>query len=331
MFKKILIYGENWEGTLPRLLLDDLRSKSYSVEIFDFTDFLPGIKNRSLGERIKRRLFGSFYNKIINDRFTNKVHVFKPDIVIVAKGLNLSKSTLENISSLGIYLVNWNPDDFFNLKNSNKQLINMIPKYNLIVSSRLHLSEKYSQFGAKDFFFLDWYYVPNLHYNHFAKKSINASFVGSWSPRREEFIYNLNTQFHIWGGGWHKASSKFKNKHIVNNQILSQKQMSYVFNSSVYNLNLLTHENNDLSNLRFFEVTASSGLLLTERNDIAKSYLIDEVDCLMFNDENDLNSIFLKKYDLEKITLNGFKKITQGKNSFSDRVDSLLDYLKHKH
>ena len=77
MFKKILIYGENWVGTLPQLLANDLSKRGILVDIFDFTEILPGIRNRSLLERVQRRLFINYYAKRIQNKKVGNSLVLK--------------------------------------------------------------------------------------------------------------------------------------------------------------------------------------------------------------------------------------------------------------
>jgi spore maturation protein CgeB len=328
MFKKILIYGESWPGTLPQLLFVDLAKRGYAVEIFDFTDILPGIRNRSVLERVQRRLFSGFFTTRIRMAFLKRVEAFSPDLVLVSKGLHLDLETLEKIRLRGVTLVNWNPDDFFNMKNSSASLIEAMGSYDLIVSPRDHLFQKYREHGARQLLYLDWYFVPELHFDHQKVKTIPASFVGSWSPSREEFIGHLNITFRIWGGGWEKSSRVFKKLHDVQNTILSQLEMSAVFRSSKFNLNLLTHENCDFSNLRFFEVPASGGVLLTERNSSATRYLLDREECLMFSTTEEVNQIFTGHFDLDSIARAGNRRMTSGGNTFSNRVDDLMSFIK---
>lgn len=329
MQKKVLIYGENWVGTISQLINRELTSLGYLVTHFDFTDILPGVKNRSILQRIKRNAFFWVYTDKIQKDLCSLVSSQRPDVIIIVKGLNLNKEVLVKLKKCGSIIINWNPDDFFNVKNSNKPLVESIPYYDLIVSSRPHLFDKYKKYGANDLLFLDWYYVPDLHFDRGLPKTIPASFVGSWSASREEFIGRLNNSFKIWGGGWERSSVSFRRKHDVQNKILSQIEMSTVFNSSQFNLNLLTHENSDLSNLRFFEVPASGGLLLTERNRWANSNLVDRRECIMFSSAEEVNSVLSGKqcFELEKIARAGHRRIVSTNNTFSDRVASLLKYI----
>lgn len=325
--KKYLIYGENWEGTNPSLLYSRLRDEGYPARIFDHTDILPGVKERSFIGRVKRRLFGSYYARKINRQFLQELGKWEPDIVLVSKGLHLERSTLQKIKASGAYLANWNPDDFLNLKNSNRTLIQSIPDYDLIVSPREHRFSLYEELGARDLLFLDWYYVPELHIQDKKSLKYEISFVGSWSPRREKFIGQINKRFHIWGGGWEKSSSEFRDRHHVHLEILNQREMCQVYASSKYNLNILTAENEDTTNLRIFEVTAAGGLLLTERNDATSRYVRDGEEALMYSSVDEINDILQQDLNTENVAEAGQKKILNGKNSFQDRVSTLFKYL----
>ena len=328
MSPRFLIYGESWTGTLPRLLADELHRRKLPVKLFDFTDYMPGIRNRSFGQRLRRRLFPARYQQRVQAELLRAVAEFEPRVVVVSKGLHLARATLEGLSARGIYMVNWNPDDFFNMKNSSAGLLAAMPAYDLIVSSREHLFARYRQHGAKALLSLPWYYVPSLHFDHQLPIVREASFVGSWSPTREAFIGGLRKRFGVWGGGWEKSSMGFRRDHDVALKVLNQVEMSQVFGTSRYNLNLLTHENNDRCNLRLFEVTASGGLLLTERNDDAASLLTDRQDCLMFSSRDEVSELFEQALDLERIARSGFDRIRGGGNTFADRVDTLLAYVR---
>ena len=74
MFKKIGIYGESWTGTLPQLLHSNLQDKGVEVSLFDYSDIMPGIKNRTLVSKIMRRLFYKIYVVLININFLKYVY-----------------------------------------------------------------------------------------------------------------------------------------------------------------------------------------------------------------------------------------------------------------
>lgn len=327
MLSRILIYGESWQGCHGKLLLDELFIRGYDAKIFDHTNYLPGIINRDLFERIKRNLFLSIYSARIQKAFLKEIDTFNPSHIFVCKGLHLNRKTLNKIKKRKIFIINWNPDDFLNMKNSNNELIKSISKYDLIISSRPHLFNEYKLLGANNLLFIDWYFVPTLHKKRGLPIIHNITFVGSWSKKREKFIQSIPLSVRIWGGGWEKSSNDFKANNEIMFKILNQEEMSKVFEQSRFNLNLLTDENRDLSNLRFFEVPASGGLLLTERNKIAEKYLKEGEECIMFDSVKDLLIKLKSQQDLNTISHKGTKKILETNNAFADRVDEIINFL----
>ena len=324
MFNKILIYGEFWEGTLPWLAYEDLSVRFPHVKCFDYTDYMPGIKERNIFQRVERRLFGNLFRRRINEAFQKTLKKFQPDLVLVIKGLDLDSRSIRQITEIGAKSVNWNPDDFFNLKTSNSALIENLPLYDFIVSSRPHLFSKYLAKGAKNMIELQWYYVPQFHYDFQLPRTDRVAFVGSWSPSRENFLSNLSFPIDIWGGGWHKSKSRLRKKHNLHDQILSQKEMGKVFNSSRLSLNCLTTENQDKLNLRMFEVLGAKGVLVTNRNRETQRLLRDRVDCLMYSDLDELYEIVSSSADYDIISANGYARARDLKSSFNQRVDELI-------
>lgn len=329
MFSRLLIYGESWIGCHGKLLHDDLIAKGNTVDIFDHTHLIPGIINRSLFQRIQRKIFIEYYKYKIRKKFWEKIQEFKPSCILICKGLHLDRKLLQKIKDKGYYIINWNPDDFLNSFNSNKELIKSIPKYDLIISSRPHLFDEYRSLGAKDIMYLDWYFVKELHKKRNLKINFDVSLVGSWSKRREEIISKLPHEVNVWGGGWQKASKEFHNQNNVHLEVLTQEEMSKVFEQSKFNLNLLTSENRDFTNLRFFEVPASNGLLVTERNRDSETILTDGVDCIMFSGVEELVQRLEAQTETTSLAIKGYERITQSNHEFSNRVDSIVEYLEN--
>lgn len=209
MQKKFLIYGEFWEGTLPSLLENELRLRGYDVKIFDFTKIVPGISDRRIINRLKRKIFSAWYERRVNLNFVEYAIEVKPDYIVVSKGLNLYPETVVSLRQIGAKLINWNPDDFFNVKNTNDNLIKSFKHYDLIISSRPQLFDEYRDRGGNQLLFIDWYYVPELHHPRGGEFKHELTFVGSWSPFREEFLSKISSQIAIWGGGVGEVICKF--------------------------------------------------------------------------------------------------------------------------
>jgi len=324
---KIMIYGEQWEGTLPNMLAKTLAGQEFEIFSFDHTDILPGIKVRNIWQILKRRMLSDFYSKKIRRALIERCKEGM-DALLVCKGIHLDAQTLLEVKKYTKLLINWNPDDFFNMKNSNLELIASMHIYDLIVSPRPHLFSEYKAHGARDLLFIDWYYISSLHKNWGLKKDILISFVGSWSPERECSLTLINAPVHVFGGGWHNSSARFKKKHIVKPKVLSQIEMSKVFNRSRLNINILTHENRDRTNLRMFEVAASMGLLVTNDNFETRQIFGDD-GCIYYSNLSSINELLEGSGELQNIAVNGWNRVYP-QCDFDNRVSALKDWIAQK-
>ena len=334
---KILLYGEHWEGTHIDCISKVLETKKVQFQVFDFFQLLNKSSNR-IANKILRTLLYKRSENTINQRFISNFITLKPDVVFVSKGMNIYPDTLKYMKKNGARLVNWNPDDFFNMKNSTQHLQKSLALYDIIFSARYHRFDYYKKVGILNSVYLEWYYIPWLHKilnsGSIAKKRV-ITFIGTYSKRRENIINSIDKIFpiEIWGAGWYKSKLRLKRNVKVHDEVLAQKEFPAIMAKSLVNLNILTVENKDLTNLKMFEITASGGLLLTEENDFCKNILKENQDCFYYTELNlndRLNTIFneISENHLEQIRLSGHDRIISNGNSINDRVDYILKYFK---
>jgi hypothetical protein len=100
------------------------------------------------------------------------------------------------------------------------------------------------------------------------------------------------------------------------------------------NLNILTHENRDCTNLKLFEICASNGLLLTEENEASKEILGNSCVYYNFNNTVSLNRYIEDILDENKseyyneLRESGYLNIVTGGNSIRDRVCEIVDIMR---
>lgn len=334
---KILLYGENWSGTHVDCISKVLLKQNIKFKIFDFFKIL----NRKIGGKITNKIYRKLFyyqNEIlINKLLVNEIENFKPDVLLISKGINIFPETIILFKNRSIQVINWNPDDFFNNHNTSKHLLNSLSLYDYVFSARQHLFDEYKSAGIKKPIYLEWYYIPWLH--KMSEKLDNVenkiTFIGTYSKRRETIINSIDRSFpiEIWGAGWGFSNVRFK-KHIsLKNKVLSQSDFPNIISRSLINLNILTLENRDLTNLKLFEITASFGLLLTEYNEITNGILKENCFYYNANDHVRMNekieSIFNKNNNelICEQRQNGFNRIVQNHHSITDRVGTLIDTI----
>ena len=326
--KKILVYGNFYQGNLAHELVERLNEfKNYNLMGFDRLSHLEPYNNRLI-KLIFRYLLIPFSRSILNINLILKIHLFKPDIFIAIKGLDIYPISLKFFPKT-IKKINWNLDDFENTKNSNNNLIKSIKQYDLIISPKKELFENYKNIGAKKLLFIENYYISSYHKDLKLKQLYNISFVGSWSKKREKFIQSVSEIYkvHVFGNSWSKVKC---NKNLVCNENVEQHQYVEIVNQSKISLNFFTDENNDTSNLRLFEVPACKGLILSEFSNRASEILTPNKDAFFFKNENELIEkisfiLNMKEIELNKIRINGFKKIKSFDLNY--RIEEVLNVI----
>ena len=331
---KIILYGELWDGShidSIAKVFDKLKIKYYP---FDFYEYLQYNTPFVLLNKVLRFFFLPYNRRKINIHLLEKIHSRKPTILIISKGIDIYPKTLLEIKKNNIQIVNWNPDDFFNSKNSNKNIINSLGIYDIVFSSRKHLFDEYIRRGIKNPIYLEWYFLPEYHKRCKIDSKIidKITFVGTYSKRREEIINKIdsNNLIEIWGSGWNKSKVISKSNVLYHRQILDQNKFSEVMQTSLINLNILTIENRDLTNLKIFEIIASGGILLTEKNQSSIEILGEH--CFYFQGTQDINNMIkviksLSKKELLEYKEKTYSKIINEENSIDDKVKQMLNYL----
>ena len=336
---KILLYGELWEGTIINNMVNVLKKKNIDFEVFDFFNIINYNTTSIYFNKISRKLFYKKNERLINILLIKKFNDYKPSIVFVSKGLNIYPDTINFFKKQSVILANWNPDDFFNPLNSNPNLLESVPLYDIVFSARKHLFNDYNTKGISNLFYTEWYYVPWLHNKPLITSEIKnvITFIGSVSVRREKILCHIDDKFNIevWGSGWENSKINRKKNILNHNKELYQNDFPEIISRSLINLNSLTVDNRDMTNLKLFEITASYGLLLTEQSQTSLEILQKNKDCFYYdyNNLDNLNDtiayIFKEsnKYIINETKLNGYKTITNNSHSVEDRIDMVLSKL----
>lgn len=340
---KILLYGELWEGTHVDAIAKVLEGLKIEHKVFDLWKyFLNSHEARNIVDnyysRIYNRLAYHQIEKKINKELINCVNSYHPTTFIISKGVNIYPETLNAISGNSIMIINWNPDDYFNKKNSSKNLIDSLSIYDIVISSRTNRFDQYKYNGIKRIEFVDWYYIPWLHKKEHGSKIIENKilYVGAYSNKRDWFLSNISDEYslEVYGGCWAKSKFLKKRKNtVINRQILKQKQFPEKFYQAKINLNILNDLNFDETNLKLFEIPACSGFLLSSYSEASKKILEADTDCKYFKIwdfnavNNQISEIFkMSNYEFEEVRNNGYNKIIAGSNTINDRVESILKY-----
>lgn len=327
MKASVLAYGELWTGTHAALICAAARKLGYSASTFDFYKSRLFAGSSSSLARAARRVLRLLNSKLINRGFRDAIEAVKPTTIIVSKGVDLYPETLSFAKALGIKIINWSPDDYLNDANSSAHLVNSLPLYDLLVSARPHRFEIYRQHGAQALLYIDWYYIPEIHYPRATPKDIRLGFIGSWSWDRESAILQIKAPCTIHGGGWDRSSAQFRRRHIVVNKVLNHDEYPSVLSRTMYNLNFFTKENYDRSNQRLFEVPACGSVLVSEHSEVVEAVYGREKACITFKAPGEIDSLLKSSPEPEAMAIRGRRIVDSGPYNFTARFASLVPYI----
>jgi spore maturation protein CgeB len=333
----ILVYDINCKSSgVEYPIKDALESMGHDVIMFDWTLHFNSIVKESLFNKIKDKLFLKVIEIKINKEINKVINNNHFDLFLVMRGDHLFPETLSLCRNRIKMIVNWNTDDLFNRLNSSELIIDSLSFYDIHFSPRYSLKSEYLSSGAKSFELLNWYYRYGIDYSKYSRKCYgylhDSTFIGSWSERREEFLSDLyDCKIDIYGWGWNKKIKKDKYKNWVLSPSISIVKMHDEFYKSKININILTLENRDTTNLRNFEIPASGAFQLSERSDEILNLFEEDKEIVCFSSKEELfdkYKFYLKNDNLrEKIAIAGQNKIFTTKNSLTDRLTQIIDKL----
>lgn len=330
----ILIYGDPLKGAMAHSLQDAFSALGHEAAIFDSTQCLFRSKGASILNRVLDRALTTQTTKRINERFATLLERKYWHLIIILQGRELYAATVAAAKQHAQQLVNWNPDDFFNRLNNSEHLLDSFHIYDRIFTPRKHLAAEYLHRGAQAVSPLNWYYLPSFYYPERAgthRLSRDAVFIGTWSKRREDRLLALSGEdLAVHGSSWRHAARSFKKEFSIMPPVYCE-QMRATVAASKININILTVENRDTTNIRNFEIAACAGFQLSERSaDIAALFEEDkEIVFFSSNDElRDKCRFYLSNDSArERISNSGYARLIAGNNTIQDRAREILGIL----
>lgn len=333
---KILIYDVDCKSsgvTYP--LKDSFEAVGHQATMFDWRQYLYAYNDSGIISRIKDKILFNLLAKRINLGFINEIKNNKYDLLLVVRGDHVFPESIEEAKKHIPFVVNWSSDDVFNPLNSTKYMLDCFDKYDCIFSPREHLREEYLSKGAKSFEVLNWYYRAGLIMSSpkgNQVKSDDISFIGAWSERRENILNSISTHnMKIRGWGWNKKAQKQFLAKTDCQAGVGMKDMMDIFATSKINVNILTIENRDTTNLRNYEIPAACGFQVSERSDAILQLFDEDKEIVCYGSNEELmekcDYYLRNENERQKIAINGYYRIVNSSYSLIDRVKQILKII----
>ncbi len=343
---RILAIGPLWRGSNAGGLFRALSRQGCLVEILDEFYFISLQTKRKM-TKVLERIIRPLQLDEFNNAIKKKIDLFTPDIVLVYKGAFVYPETIKYAKQRNCKTVLFYPD--VSMTNHGPHIPASIPLYDMIFTTKTFgITDMQSMFGAKNTHFIPHGFDPEIHRKlnisteDRNKFGCDASFIGTWSPKKEAWLSALkqacpSINLKIWGDQWFKASGAAIKNDIQNTPVLGD-LYAIAIQCSKINLGILSEQvvgssSGDLITSRTFHIPGANGFLLHERNEESVLYFKENEEAAFFSGPDELVKqvkYFLENEDLrERIKTAGYNRALKD-HSLDERAKTVISYMKEK-
>jgi spore maturation protein CgeB len=257
----------------------------------------------------------------------------RPQWILVTGILPLSKKVFNAINDIGGLVANYLTDDPWNKIHRRRLFIKNLLFYNHVFSTKKALAVRLSDYGVRSTSWLPFAYDPYIHHECSSDANLGADvvFIGTGAHERLKWLRKVGNISGIsrkifgnsWKGlqisGWDVGAS------------LEGEDYCKAISSSKVTIGLLREANGDMSTDRSYEIGAIGGCGIyqdtSEHRDLLRDY--PEVGFFKTPDELEANiKLILADKELQReLREKGLRGITEGKNTYADRMVSIRQWF----
>jgi len=340
---RILAVGPLWRGSNAGGLFRALSRKGCLIEVLDEFYFVS-LQTKTKLTKILERALWPLQQKEFNNAIKDKIRIFRPDVVLVYKGVFVTPQTLQFARQNNCKIVLFYPDVSMAAHGAN--IPAAIPLYDLIFTTKTFgITDMETVYGVKNAVFIPHGFDPEIHRKldigtkEMAGFKCDVSFIGTWSPKKEKWLSYLKEKLpeidlKVWGGQWNKSSSPVLKSSIQGTAILGD-LYAIAIQSSKINLGILSEKvtgssSGDLITSRTFHIPASFGFMLHERNKESVLYFNEDEEAGFFDGEGELvtkvKEFLNNEPKREKIRSAGYQRAL-AQHSLDARAAVIIDHL----
>lgn len=276
---RILYLGENWFGSCARACAYALRRLDCDVHDVDQTTFFP--QGRSKPSRASVRLLEPVYGGDYNEAIVRAAERFRPDFLLAFKAQSVTAETLREVRATGAQLYNYYPDT--SAFTHGTTLGDALPEYDCIFyTKKFWEADVRSKLALKETVYLPHGYDPEVHRRFVvserdkAQHASDVTVIASHMPAKEKLLDGLlamkpDLKLRIWGNRWGERCRSQQVLARWQESDITGRQYAVAMQCAKINLALMSGKvegssQGDLTTTRTFEIPASGGFMLHERN-----------------------------------------------------------------
>jgi spore maturation protein CgeB len=337
---KILLIGIGETQHLGGVFRRSLESLGHRVCFVDESlafGWMDARPTRSLIWRLRRNLptrVASFNRSLLG-----LARNYHPDVILSLKGSYLSPETLQDLKrTTSALLINFATDDPFNNAASTPYIRPSMPFWDVYATPRAHTIPELQRHCKGFVTYLPFAYDPESHFPETqitpAEKGAFGSdlvFVGACDHDRVEILKFLvrhrGIVVRLYGGGRrYRLIQELRRSHWG---LAVGRNYRLALTCSQIALSLNRKANRDTHVMRTFEIPACGSFLLAERTPEQCEMFMEDREAVFFSGMDELwdkAAFYLKHEDTrQQIARAGFHRVTSGRNTYRDRISTLLD------
>lgn len=335
---RLLVIGSDKIYAIENIYVRYLRELGIDVYHFPAQSIFYNYYNKSILNKIFFKAGLSDIYKSINKNFRDIIKSFKPEVILVFKGMEIFPNSLELAKSKGIKLINYNPDNpfIFSGKGSgNKNIINSFGLYDKhltyntevrdIIEKEYKIPVKILPFGfnVSEDLYIKCVNQPEI---------IKACFLGNPDKERAEFIMSLAKEgilLDVYGNDWNKW---INHPNIVVYPPVLGEDLWKTLRRYRVQLNLMRIHNLNSHNMRSFEVPGVGGIMVAPETTEHQLYFENRREIFLYtsgaNCARTIRELLSLSFtEANEIRQNARSRSVLSNYSYKDRAKQLLTEL----
>jgi len=332
--------GADWWGSDARAMAAELRRRGHLVLERNYEDHLPTKWRHPLLKvvrRVLRPLMACDYNRSVAEL----LDVQGMDFLLVFKGMLLDPGTLARFKAKGIPCYCFYPDVSFH--DHGRNIPACLPLYDCVFTSKsYHIEDASLRSLAREWRFAPHGFDPEVHRPVGSEGAgldsyvCDVSFVGHWSPKKEEVLAGLRQQFpkidlKIWGPAWGQSRAEVRS--CWQGRGAYGDELAAIYSLSKINLGLLSEagtgvKSGDATTARSWQIPGAGGFLLHEDTPEIRSAFTAENEIALFREPDSMVAQikkFLADHDARKAVASAGHRRAMGEPyTYGRAVDAIL-------
>jgi spore maturation protein CgeB len=337
---KVLFVGSDHVWSLERFYRKYFLEADTGVELFPAQNMFYEYHGRSIFNKIKLRANVAGIFRTINHRLKDKIESYRPDIIWVFKGMEVLPETLRWISSIGIPVVNYNPDNpfiFTGAGSGNRNVSDSIPLYDLHFTYNLEIKKRLeTEYRLRTAFLPFGFELSAADYSANSREPeiVKACFVGNPDEQRVAVIKELaaaGLSMDIYGNDWQKFLGDQRKLTLY--PAVYKNEFWKALRKYRLQLNIMRVHNEDSHNMRTFEVPGAGGIMLAPATTEHKLFFVPNEEVFLFENVRDCLAqagrvLDMSRQNADAVRENARKRSLESGYSYRNRALQALDQLK---